>query len=272
MPAGAHALWSGTLSFGLVSVPVAVVTAVRSRRSAFHKLHRPDVSRLERRMYCPEEKVFVHPEHIVRGYEIEEGKFVIVRDSEIESVAPKRSSTIEIQEFVDSGEIDPARYERPYYIVPTGAEKPYTLLVEVLAETGRTGIAELVMHAREHLVAVQSIEGVLCLLILRYPRQLRSADEVTPKADAAGQYVKEMKAAIDDAGKDFEPGKLQDEYQKRIDELIHRKKYSEGIVEGAQVEEEETKGAPAGGAGEKAEDMDLVAALEESLAREKGKG
>ncbi|MFP4106825.1 MAG: Ku protein [Phycisphaerae bacterium] len=267
MPAKRHALWSGSVSFGLVAVPVAAIPAVHSTRTAFHMIHEPDKSRLKRRMFCPEEEVFVHPEHILRGYEIEPDKHIIIRDSEIESIAPKRSKTVEIREFVDRAAISPAYYDRPYYLVPTGAEKPYRLLVDTLAEADKAGLSEFVMHAREHFCAVMSIDGALCLMTLRYPEQLRSADDLKPDASAKKTAVTKMKKLIEQKAVEFKPDKLTDVYQERIDKLIARKKKKKETVEVYDEEaEEETVSAE-----EEGEDIDLVAALEESLAKERKK-
>jgi DNA end-binding protein Ku len=267
-----HSLWSGTLTFGLVSVPVAVVPAVHSRRKAFHLLHEPDASRLERRMFCPSEEVFVHPEHIQRGYEVEQGKYVVIEDAEIQSIAPKRSKTIEIQQFVQRSRIDPAYYERPYYLVPTGAEKPYRLLVETLAQLDRAGLSEFVMHAREHFCAIQSIGGALCLMKLRYPDELRNGQEVAARAEAEASDVRSIKDAISKSKIAFDPVDLTDEYRRRVDKLI-RKKKEEGTVEGPDSQEgDEASQAGQGPAEGEGKQTDLVSALEASLAKEKEKG
>lgn len=260
MPADGHRLWSGTVSFGLVSVPVALVSAVRPRRSAFHLLHRADNARLRRLMFCPNEGEVIPPDHVVRGFEVEEGRHVIVDDDEIRAIAPKRSTTIEIQEFVPTDQIAPAFYDRPYYLLPTGADKPYRLLVATLAETGRSGLAEVVLHGREHLVALQAVDDVLCLLTLRYPAELRTFEGVDAEPDAAD--VRRIGTAIESSSGSFEPGLLVDEYQKRVDRLIRRKRKQGETVEAPEVER------AADGAAE-GEEVDLIAALEESLAEAK---
>ncbi|MCE5278112.1 MAG: Ku protein [Planctomycetaceae bacterium] len=265
MPANRHALWSGSVTFGLVAVPVALVPAAHSSRSAFHLLHRSDHSRLARRMFCPQHKTFVHPEHILRGYEVEPEKYIIVHDSEIEAISPKRSKTIEIAEFVDVDQIDPALYDRPYYLVPTGADKPYQLLVETLARLRKSGIGQFVMHAQQYLAAIESIDGALCLITLRYSEQLRSSDEIVQAASAKASDVKAMRTAIGKAAGHFKPESLSDEYQERIDALIARKKKQHALVEVPHAADEE----PQEEGKAKREEVDLVAALEESLARAK---
>ncbi len=263
-------IWSGTVGFGLVSVPVALVTALRTSRSSFRLIHEPDKSRIRQRMYCPAHALFVHPEHIQRGYEVEPGEHVIVRDDEIEALEPKRSKSIEIQEFVECSAILPAYIDRPYYMIPTGPAKPYRLLVETLAAEQRAGIAEFVMHGQEHFCAVQSVAGVLCLLLLRYPEEVRSPDELVGDWKAVKEDVSRMRKAIDKARKPFDPDALENEYQKRVDKLVARKRRRKEVVHVVEAERPTTAEGAAGEPG--SGDVDLVAALEESLARERSGG
>lgn len=260
-----HGIWSGLLTFGLVSMPVTMVTAVRSRRSSFHLLHRTDHSRLQRRMYCPEHGTYVHPEHMLRGAEVEPGKHVIVLDSEIEAIEPKRSKSIEVTQFVDADEISPLYYDRPYYLVPKGAEKPYRLLVETLADLNKAGLAEFVLHARERLVAVRSIDGVLCLVLLHYQQELQDVQDVLPEAEAQDRDVEAIRKAIAKCSAPFKPGDLEDKYQQRVDQLIKRKQQHHETVQAPQHGEQE-QGATAA---EEAEDTNLMDVLEASMARAK---
>ena len=167
-----HGIWSGTISFSLVAIPVQLVKAVEPGRVSFHLLHSKDYSPLARRMFCPEEEVMVPPEEIIRGYEIGPDKYILITDEELESVSPERSRTIEIVEFIDMQEVDPIYYDHPYYLVPTkGGEKAYRLLAEVMRRTNKAGLAKFVLHEREYLVAVKSTEGALALITLHYPRR-----------------------------------------------------------------------------------------------------
>src|SRR5207244_863257 len=132
----ARSIWSGSLSFGLVNVPVKLYTAVREERIAFHLLHDQDKVRLKQKMVCPADGKEVHREHTVRGYEISPEKYVIVRDEELEAVAPKSSRVIELQDFVDLESIDPIYFDKGYYLAPQqNAEKAYRLLVEAMEKT-----------------------------------------------------------------------------------------------------------------------------------------
>ncbi|MFW5859863.1 MAG: Ku protein [Planctomycetota bacterium] len=269
MPTQRHALWSGSVGFGLVAVPVAALAAVHPSRASFNLIHEPDRSRVDRRMFCPAEEVFVHPEHMQRGYEYEPGEFIVVRDDEIAGLAPKRSKAIEIQEFVALDAIDSAFYARPYYLVPTGPEKPYQLLVETLASKRVAGLSEFVMHAREHFCALLSLEGVLVLMTLRYPDELRSTVGLAPSAKADKQQVRAMRSAIDELSRDFDIGELEDGYQQRVEQLIKRKRRRKQVVAVYERDEDEDEAATGGDA---LEQVDLVAALEASLAREREGG
>ena len=263
------ALWSGTISFGLVAVPVQMLPAVRSHRSALRMLHDADHAPLQRKMLCPQENVFVHPEHIVRGFEIEPGKHVVVRESELEDLEPTRSKTIEIDSFVDLAEVDPVYFERPYYLMPTGAEKPYRLLVEALAATNRVGIAKFVLHDREHLVGIRSIGGALCLLMMHFADEIRPADEIAPaEGEAEAEDVKAVAAAIEKLAGPFEPDRYGDDYQKRVEKLVARKRKKQGTVKSpvaAEAASDEEEAAAAG------EAPDLLAVLEQSLAESRRK-
>ena len=137
-------IWSGTISFSLVAIPVQLVRAVEPGRVSFRLLHSTDYSPLLRRMVCPEEEKMVPPEEIIRGYEIGPDKYILITDEELESVSPERSRTIEIVEFIDMEEVDPIYYDHPYYLVPAkGGEKAYRLLAEVMRRTKQGGAREI---------------------------------------------------------------------------------------------------------------------------------
>ena len=175
-------IWSGTISFSLVAIPVQLVKAVEPGRVSFHLLHSKDYSPLARRMFCPEEEVMVPPDEIIRGYEIGPDKYILITDEELESVSPERSRTIEIIEFIDMKEVDPIYYDHPYYLVPTkGGEKSYRLLVEVMRRTNKAGLAKFVLHEREYLVAVKSTEGALVLITLHYREEILPDEDIYPE-------------------------------------------------------------------------------------------
>ena len=166
-------IWSGMISFGLVAIPVQLVKAVDPSRVSFRMLHSKDYSPLARKMFCPEEQAIVLPEDIVRGYEIAPGEYILITDEDLESLAPERSRTIEIIEFIDMQEVDFIYYDHPYYLVPAkGGEKAYRLLAEAMRQTNKAGLAKFVLHEREYLVAVASTEGVLALITLHYHEEI----------------------------------------------------------------------------------------------------
>jgi len=249
-------IWSGTISFSLVAIPVQVVKAVSPGRISFRTLHNKDWSPLARRMFCPKQEQIVLPGEIIRGYEIAPDKYLPITDEELESVSPERSRTIEIVEFIDMDEVDPIYFDHPYYLVPAkGGEKAYRLLAEVMARTNRAGLARFVLAEREYLVAVKSTEGALTLFTLHYSEEVLPADGMAPKAgriDAKGQG--RMAKSIGKMMADFDPGKYADKRREKVTELLKRKMKEQAPVEAPTMEEKESEGPP-----------DLVAALEEVM-------
>jgi DNA end-binding protein Ku len=253
-------IWSGTISFSLVAIPVRLVNAVEPGRVSFRMLHGKDYAPLQRRMYCPAEEKIVPPEEIIRGYELSADKYVTVTDEELESLTPERSRTIEILEFIDLKEVDPLFYDRPYYLVPAkGGEKAYRLLVEVLRKTNKAGLAKFVLAEREHLVAVKSEDGALSLITLHYSGDILPAGELAPKemtieSEAQRLVQREVKKIISD----FAPEKYADLRRKRIVEYLRKKAEATAPVEGPAVEGREERGEGPG-------PPDLVAALREAM-------
>jgi len=252
-------IWSGTISFSLVAIPVQLVSAVRPGRVSFRMLHSKDYSPLAREMFCPEEERIVPHEEIIRGYEIGPDKYVVVTDKELESLSPERSRTIEILEFIDMKEVDLIYYDHPYYLVPSkGGEKAYRLLVEVLRQTNKAGLAKFVFRDREYLVAVKSMEGALALITLHYSEEILSDEDITPKKEVIEPEEKShVKKTIKKMIVDFDPEKYADERRKKILDLLKKKAKEKAPVEAPEIEE----------AGEGP--SDLVAALEESMRKMK---
>jgi DNA end-binding protein Ku len=258
MPAS---IWRGTISFGLVTIPVQLVSAVRSGSSPFHLLHDADHARLAQVMVCPAHGEPVPPEHRARGYEIESGQFVLVSDEELESVAPEASRSIEIEDFVDADAIDPVYVDRPYYLLPREeVGKPYRLLVRTLASTGRIGIGRLVLRGREHLAAIQALDGALCLITLHWPEAVRPRAELAPGADADADLATDMAKALDALNGDFALEKLANPMRERLDALIAEKRREAGTVEAPRPELPEAPSEQTGG-----EPDELMAALKRSL-------
>lgn len=261
----ARPIWTGSISFGLVTIPVKLYTAIREKRLHFRSLHDQDKVPLKQKMYCPADGKEVHAEHIVKGFEIEKDRFVIVRQEELEAVAPKRTKAIEIMDFVQFEEIDPLFFDRPYHVVPKpeGA-KPYKLLLEAMIKSKRVAVANVVMWSRQYLCALRPLDGELCLETLHF------SDEIVPAGDVPGPEVektkiddREMKIAqqlIESLSTKFKPEKYRDEYREAVMEMVRRKAEGEEVVVRADEDDVPTKG------------KDLIAALEASLARSRGPG
>ena len=167
----ARSLWSGSLSFGLVNVPVALFTGVRDTDLHFHQLHEKDHTPIEIHRYCAEEDEEVPYEEIASGYELDD-ELVVLSDAELSAAAPHRSRTIEIEAFVDVEEVDPIYFDHPYVVMPSGeaegTQRAYRLLVEVMAKTERAALGRFVMRTKEHLALIREREGRLVLTTLLY--------------------------------------------------------------------------------------------------------
>jgi DNA end-binding protein Ku len=259
-----RSIWSGSLSFGLVNIPVKLYTAVREERIGFHMLHDQDKARLRQKMVCSEDGKEVHREHTIRGYEIAPDKYVIISDEELEAAQPKSSRIIELQDFVDLESIDPVYFDRAYYLAPQQhAEKAYRLLVEAMEKTQKVGIAKFTMRNKEYLAALRPVDGVICLETMHF------ADEVTQPKDIedAPRDIKvdtrELGIAeklIESLSTDFKPEQYHDEYKEKVMEMIKKKAEGEHVVIKPIKEEKSTRTA------------DLMAALEASLAKARSKG
>ena len=261
-PASSTGIWTGTISFSLVAIPVELVTAVGPGRVSFRMLHKKDNSPLQRRMYCPKDKAIVPADEVVRGYTVGINKYMPVTDQELESISPERSRTIEITQFINLDEVDSVYFEHPYYLVPTrGGEKAYSLLAEVMERAKKAALAKFVLGEREYLVAVKSTDGALSLLILHYNEEILPYDDIAPdggKAEprATARVARIIKGMLGT----FRPAKYTDERRKKIQALLKAKVRRRAAVESPPIGEEEGEGeGPA----------DLVAALEESMRKVK---
>jgi len=256
-----RSIWTGSITFGLVNIPVKLFVAVREKSIQFHMLHDQDHMRLQRKMVCPADGKEVHAEHVAKGYEISPGQYVVVREKELEAAAPKKSRTIEIEDFVALGEIDPIYFDRPYYIVPQeqGA-KAYRLLVESMEKSKKVGVARFVMRNKEYLCALRPQEGALILETMHFNDEVIPVDKVEGVPHHAKSDEREMKMAsqlIESLSTHFKPEKYHDTYREAVHELIEKKAEGEAIV--TQPAAEEKKGRA----------TNLMAALEASLAKAK---
>jgi DNA end-binding protein Ku len=252
----ASTIWKGHLTFGLVSLPVRLSAAARAETIGFNQLHKHDNSRIKQVIYCQAEDKPVPRSELVKGYEYEKDRYVVVDDEEIKKFAPKTAKVMEILEFVKAEEVDPVYLETSYYLQPEEAgEKPYTLLFEALRRTGYLSIAKLTMHNREHIVVLRPGKHGLILHTLYYRDEVRSVDEF--RTDTSQVKEKELDLAtmlIETLAASFEPEKYSDSYRENIRALIDAKIQGQEIVAppAAQV------GAPV---------LDILEALKVSIAQ-----
>jgi len=257
-------MWSGSLSFGLVNVPVELRAATQDLDLHFHELHEKDGTRLVRRRYCSCEDVEVPWEEIGHGYELDDGRMLTITDEELASARPKKTRTIDIEAFVERGEIDPIYFDRPYALVPAGEEdgtlRAYRLLVEVMTEAGRAALGRIVMHNKEHLAAILVRDDVLCLTTMRFHDEVRSsADVPTGGAEPSERAVADAVSIIDELTTDWDPTAYVDGYRERLTKVVMRKRKGLKI----EVPEPEPEPSPA---------PDLMAALQRTLEKTRAGG
>jgi DNA end-binding protein Ku len=233
-------IWSGTVSFGLVSIPVVLVAGVRRSGIALRMLSERGTP-LSRRYACSVEDKVIPAEHIVRGYEVKPGKFVVIEDEELEAIAPEMSRDIDLRRFVKAEEIDPVFFDRPYYLLAGGGStKAYQLLARVMEDTGRAGIATFVMRGKEYLVAILAAQGLLRAETLRFADEVRTAGEVgLPKKQQAtrAQLARAEKAIRSLAGTSVKPAELISERDRRLVELIAKKQRAGDVVRNAKAKD-----------------------------------
>jgi DNA end-binding protein Ku len=257
-------MWSGSLSFGLVNVPVKLMSATRDLGVHFNQLHEKDKSRIEVRRVSSASGEEVPWEEVARGYELESGEVVMLTDDELDAADPKKTRTIDIEAFVDIEEIDPIFFDHPYFLVPDSNEaavRAYHLLRKVMERSGQVAIARFVLRTKEYLVAVRARGDAISLTTMRFHDEVRAPDEVgidkLPKAkkaevDHAVQLIKALQT-------DFEPAAYEDEHRKRLLAIIEQKRKGQEIE--IPDEPEAPKAVP-----------DLMAALEASIQRMKKGG
>lgn len=256
----ARAFWSGTISFGLVSIPVNLFAASRPRRVSLRMLS-PDGTPLTRRYYDPETGKEVSRDALIRGFEIEKDEYVIVTDEELESLAPEKTRDIDLRVFVDRDAIDPVYFDRAYFLTPAGnSAKAYRLLAATMEETNRAGIATFVMRTKEYLVAILAENGILRAETLRFHDEIRPAQEIDlpepPKVPA--KRVKALEKEIEKrARQTLDESELEDDYAERLLSLVERKrKKGADVVTAPTAVEEDEEGADV---------IDLMEVLKRSL-------
>lgn len=234
----ARSLWTGSLSFGLVNVPVRLETAVRDRDLHFRQIHRKDGAAIEVQRWCSKENIEVDYEEITHGYEVDDGDWVTVSDLELQAIEPRRTRTIDIERFVELSEVDPMFFDHPYWLVPAsdddGTRRAYRLLTEVMGQAERAALGRFVMRAKEYLALVRERDGALTLTTMVLADEVRPAKDVeaaTQKSHKPGRKQLDAAVAVIEAlSEDWDPGKYKDRYRDRLREVVQRKRKGETIT------------------------------------------
>jgi DNA end-binding protein Ku len=250
----ARSLWSGTLPFGLVSVPVRMVGATESKELRFHFLDKHDLQPIGYDKVRRDTGEHVDNDDVVRGFEVEKGRFVPLEDEDLDRLDVELTKTIDILDFVDLDEIDPIYFRKAYYLLPQeGAEKPYRLLARALDETDKVAIAKIVIRNKQHLAAVRPSNGVLVLETMYYADEVREPEKVEGGGQLRKPEVEMAKSLVENLSAKFDPAKYDDTYRKELLELLRAKAEGEPLPPAEREPEGEV--------------VDLMAALRESVER-----
>ena len=250
----ARPLWIGTISFGLVSVPVRMFGATESKELRFHFLDRHDLQPIAYDKVRRDTGEHVDSDDIVRGFEVDKGRYVALEDEDLDRLDVELTRTIDICDFVDLEQIDPVYFRKAYYLAPQeGAEKPYALLVRALEETGKVAIAKVVIRNKQHLAALRPSNGSIVLETMYYADEVRRPEQADGKVQLRKPEVEMAKSLVENLSADFDPSKYDDTYRKELLELLRAK------ARGGPLPEPEE--------GPEGEVVDLMAALRESVER-----
>ncbi len=258
----ATTIWKGAISFGLVTIPVTLHSAVREQGGiSFNQLHAKDKSRIRYKKVCEREGKEVPAAEIVKGYEYEKGKYVVISDEELEQAERATSRSFEIAAFVKEDDVDPRYFDKPYYLAPMpGGEKAYALLRETMERTGSLGVGSFVLRKKTHLAGLKAVGDALVLELMRYERELVDVRElhIPEVKDLRPQELKMAEQLVENLSEPFEPGKFRDVYTESLMKVIQAKlKGKKPAV--AEADEPDTSGV-----------IDLMARLQESI-KESGK-
>ena len=250
----AASVWSGYLTFGLISMPIRLFSGARSSGISFNQLHRTDLHRVKQQLICPLDNKVLDRSEIVKGYEYRKDEYVVIEPEEIKKIEPKTAKTMEILEFVKSNDVDPVYFESSYYMVPEEAgRRPYALLTKALEESEYVAIAKLTMHNREYTVFLRPHKGGMMLHTMYYSDEVREVESFgAPDVEIKEAEIKVAHQLIEALSGDWDPDKYHDSFQENLKKLIETK------LEGGEIEpvEKPKKLAPV---------VDLMAALKESL-------
>jgi len=253
-----HTVWKGAISFGLVHVPVKMHAATEDKDIHFRQLHKECSMPIGYEKRCPHCDKEVKAEDIVKGYEYEKNKYVIIKEDELEAIKPESARTIKILDFVDLADIDPIYYEKPYYLSPDMAGAgAYTLLMEAIKQTGKIGIAKINIRSKSNLAAIRVVDNCLCLETMHFPDEIRAINQVPNLPQSTDVNEKELEMAktlVEHLSEKFEPTKYTDDYRIALYELIEQKIAGESL---------DIVDAPAAAA--KTNVIDLMAALKASI-------
>lgn len=251
----ARSIWNGTIAFGMVSIPVKLYSATEQRSIGFRELHAADAAPIQHRRFDPETGEEVPYEKVLRGFEVEEGRWVVLTKEELKAAEGEAGKTVQIAEFVPGDQIDPVFYDRTYYLAPRdGGRKPYRLLIAALERSGRVGLGRFTLRSREHLAAIRPVEGALALNTMVFHDELVSGNELDipkPKKAPTKREVQMATTLVDQLAESWEPDRYEDTYRAAVMELIERKAAGEEVELPEPVAPKETP--------------DLIGALEASL-------
>ncbi len=251
----AKSIWNGTVTFGMVNVPIKLYSATESKTVHFQEVHARDGARIEHRRVCPKEDREVPYKQIVKGYEVGEDRYVVLERDEVKAAAGDRGKVIHLQEFVRAADIDPVFFEKTYYVGSRDEEDAFRLLHEALRRSERAGIGRFTFHDREYLVALRAAEDVLMLHTMRFADEVVAGDDLELDGSAGKPSKREIEMAgrlVESLATEFDPSDYEDTYRDAVLDLIKRKARGEEIDLVAQEEPEHGD--------------DLAAALEASLA------
>jgi DNA end-binding protein Ku len=256
----AASVWSGYLTFGLISMPIRLFSGARSSGISFNMLHRDDLQRVKQQYYCPADNRVVERSEIVKGFEYRKDEYVVIDPEEIKKIEPKTAKTMEILEFVKAGDVDPVYFESSYYLVPEEAgRRPYALLTKALEQSEYVAIAKLTMHNREYTVFLRPHAGGMMLHTMYYEEEVKKVEGFgAPDVELKDSEVKVAHQLIEALAAEWEPEKFHDDFQENLKKLIQTK------LEGGEIAEVEQpkKLAPV---------VDLMAALKASLVQMEGR-
>ncbi|HEY1583940.1 MAG TPA: Ku protein [Chthoniobacterales bacterium] len=259
-----RAIWKGSISFGLVNIPIALYPATRREDLKFRLLRESDLSPVSYKRVAEKDGKEVPWDHIVKGFEYEKGKFVVLNEKDFQRVDLEATQTVDIQDFVDVEEIDPMYFYKPYYLEPQkGGDKAYVLLRETLEKTKKVGIAKVIIKTRQYLAGVKPLKHALVLELMHFAEELADADKlsVPKKSSEPGKRELDMaKALVESMSSEWDPTKYKDDYRDALMEVIEEKVESGG----EEIEEKPKSKKPS------SKVIDLVAVLQESLAKSEG--